>query len=125
MKPHSFRLNLALFSAGLSGLILVVFGMVSWSLIFRAYLDGIDRELRDRGQRELSRSHPPEQWAAIGASFRRAQEADGKPRLSLLLAVRDRQAHDLFKSPDWPPDIAVEAVPPPGPETAFLPPEPT
>ena len=123
MKPPSFRLKMALFSAGLSGLILVVFGMVSWSLIFRAYLDGIDREIRDRGQRELSRSHPPEQWAAIGASFRRAQEADGKPRLSLLLAVRDRRAHNLFKSPDWPPDIAVEAAPLPGPETEFLPSE--
>ena len=51
MKALPSRLKIALLSAGISGLVLVVFGVVMWLLIYQVRLEAVDREIRSLGTR--------------------------------------------------------------------------
>jgi len=53
MKPIPSRLKIALLSAGLSGLVLVVFGAYAWITFYRARIAAVDREIK-----ALSTRHP-------------------------------------------------------------------
>ena len=64
MRPLSFRLKIALLSAGISGLVLVGFGLASGYFLYRQKLQSVDTELRALGSR-----HPG--WLANRANFER------------------------------------------------------
>ena len=46
MKALPSRLKIALLSAGISGLVLVVFGGAMWLLIYQVRIEAVDREIR-------------------------------------------------------------------------------
>lgn len=58
MKRRSFRFRLALISMGLSGLVLLVFGLVAWAALSQSRVSSLDQELSNFGFRFASRSGP-------------------------------------------------------------------
>ena len=58
----SFRNRLALLSALLSGLALLVFCLCTWSLIRAQQLNKLDREIQSHAEREVSRVRDAQGW---------------------------------------------------------------
>ena len=63
-----FRLKIALFSACISGLVLVVFGLTAWLLVSRQKLEGVDTEIRS-----LAARHPG--WIGSHGNYQRLDDA--------------------------------------------------
>ncbi|MEI8042742.1 MAG: ATP-binding protein [Verrucomicrobiota bacterium] len=108
MRPLSFRLKIALLSAGISGLVLVGFGLASGYFLYRQKLQSVDTELRALGSR-----HPG--WLANRANFERfsaslqfvfGEEHEG----TIIFLVKDAKGETLYVSPGWPKTIAAASV---------------
>ena len=61
---QSFRLRLALLSALLTGVVLLLFGTGSWWLIRESKIQRMDTELRAYAEREVNRERSTEEWQA-------------------------------------------------------------
>ena len=128
MKRRSFRIRLALISMALSGLVLLVFGLVAWWALSRAQLRSLDGELKTFGYRFASRSGPnvdgPRQEETLigivgteAAPFR-------------FFAFLDRDGRTIYRTTQWPDrlepnsflagDVALD----PQPEVVMPPPKP-
>lgn len=108
MSALPFRLKIALFSALVSGLVLLGFGAASWLIIYRQKLDSVDAQIRALGAR-----HPG--WLANRSNFDRlsntlefilSEEHQGQ----ILLLVKDAQGNILHRSPTWPVDLNPDQV---------------
>ncbi|HLP75739.1 MAG TPA: hypothetical protein VK327_02395, partial [Candidatus Paceibacterota bacterium] len=104
MKPLPSRLKIALLSAGISGLVLIAFGVTAWLLVSREKLESVDTEIRSLGAR-----HPG--WIANRGNFQRLDTAlefifGAKHEDQIILLVKD--GHDgtvLYTSTGWPADL--------------------
>lgn len=128
MKRRSFRLRLALISVGLSGLVLLVFGLVAWGALSRSQLGSLDKELSTFGFRFASRSGPNvsgERQEELLATMVGAETASHR-----FFAILNRRETPLFKSSHWPDDLNPKDFPPgetlldPQPESILKPPKP-
>jgi len=103
MNPLPFRLKIALFSALISGLVLVTFGMSAWVMIVRQRLESVDTEIRSLGAR-----HPG--WIANRGNYQRLDDAlnfifGEAHEKQVILLVKDTTGAVLHASAGWPEDL--------------------
>jgi len=61
-KSRSFRWRLAIFSALVSGVILIAFGVAAWYFSYKKLLDSVDSRLVEPAERSVRRSHADRDW---------------------------------------------------------------
>lgn len=103
MKPLPFRFKLALFSMGISGLVLLAFGAAAWLLVSRQKLESVDTEIRSLGAR-----HPG--WIASRGNYQRLDDAlefifGEAHQNQIILLVKDTKGEVLHASSGWPEDL--------------------
>lgn len=103
MKPLPFRLKIALFSVGISGLVLFAFGAAAWGFVSRQKLSSVDTEIRSLGTR-----HPG--WIATRGNYQRLDDAlafifGNDHQDEIILLVKDADGSLLHSSPGWPPEL--------------------
>lgn len=102
------RLKIALLSAGISGLVLVAFGLTAWLLINRQKLESVDTEIRSLGAR-----HPG--WIANRGNYQRLDEAlefifGEAHQNQVILLVKDASGTVLYTSSGWPENLEPEKL---------------
>lgn len=128
MKRRSFRFRLALISMGLSGLVLLVFGLVAWWALSQSQVRSLDNELTTFGYRFASRSGP-------NVSGERQEETlvsmvGGEVATHRFFAILNRREVPLFRSSQWPETLDPVEFPSgdspldPQPEVVFPSPKP-
>ena len=109
---RSFRLRLALLSALLTGLVLLLFGAASWWLIRESKTQRLDTELRAFAEREVNRERSAAQWQAetqrLASALGLANPQD------VVLLLQDASGQTLYQSGDWPAAFAPAQLPWPG-----------
>ncbi len=104
-----FRLKIALFSVVISGLVLVLFGLVFLAVSSKFGLDRIDREILTLGESQLHVRHPKEHWQVFGNSLRSIY---GQERWEdIVVQVTDASHQILYVSPHWPDQITTASFP--------------
>lgn len=103
MKPLSARIRVSLLSAGVSGFVLVAFGLAAWLLVSRQKLESVDTEIRSLGAR-----HPG--WIANRGNYQRLDSAlefifGPTHEEQVILLVKDAAGAILYSSPGWPKDL--------------------
>lgn len=104
----SFRLRIALLSAGISGLVLIATGIVAWLWLSQEKMDSIDREIR-----ALAYRHPG--WMNNRSNYERIASAiefifGQDERSHLVLAALDTRGQVRFKSAHWPEEISPSSL---------------
>jgi heavy metal sensor kinase len=103
MKPPSFRLKIALFSAIISGVVLVAFSLAAFLLISKQKIESLDTEIRSIGTRQPG-------WITNRRDFKRLDEALGfifgeDHRDQVILLVKNAaDGNILYTSAGWPSD---------------------
>ncbi|MEI6610499.1 MAG: ATP-binding protein [Deltaproteobacteria bacterium] len=104
-----FRIKIALLSVLISGLVLVGFGLYSFSVMKKVNMDRIDREILTLGQGHLTIGPPRGYWQnfeqSLGFIYR-----EGRPE-NLIVLIKDPGSEVLFKSSQWPVEITEDAFP--------------
>ncbi len=126
MRRRSFRLRLALISMGLSGLVLLVFGLVSWFTLHQARLRSLDRELEHFGFRVVSRAGQNVNVERQEAVMREIFGNDKAPHRFFALLTA---SGDVFhRTANFPPGLDPGAFPggrePLSPQPVVVTPEP-
>ncbi|MGD9417433.1 MAG: sensor histidine kinase [Verrucomicrobiota bacterium JB025] len=109
MKAPSFRLKIALLSAGISGMVLLAFGLAAWLLVSRQKLESLDTSIRSFGS-----SHPG--WISNRRDFKRLDEnlefivGEGFGNQVILQARDASDGSVLYTSPGWPGDLDANAL---------------
>lgn len=103
MRTLSFRLKIALYSAAISGLVLVAFGWTAWWLVRQQKLESLDTEIRALGAR-----HPG--WIGSRGNYQRLDDAlkfiFGEPHENqIILLVKDTDGTIQHTSSGWPADL--------------------
>ncbi len=107
---RSFRLKISLLSVGISGCVLLAFGLSFVAMIERAGRERIDRELHALADEQLRRPGPPERWALFADSLQAVHEAGAEKQF--VVRVSDRHGDLIFVSPLWPQDVPHGELPP-------------
>ncbi len=106
---NSFRLRLALLSAMLAGLTLMMFGLGSWWLIRNIKIDRIDSEVRTYAEREVNRVREIPDWQRTEA--RLDSNLGVRDSRDLLLLVQDAGGRTLYQSSLWPAGLDIGKLP--------------
>ncbi len=106
MKALPSRLKIALLSAGISGLVLVVFGVVMWLLIYQVRLEAVDREIRSLGTRHPGLFAGRGNYERLAGSLESTFGDDYTNHIILL--IKDAARRTIFCSPYWPKEIAPD-----------------
>lgn len=96
---RAFRRRLGLASALMGGLVLAGFAAISWQQMHTAELRGVDLELLNQAERELSRRWPVEHWIRHEPNLGRAFGLDDVRKTLLLVQVDGREE---YRSVHWP-----------------------
>ena len=110
MKRRSFRFRLALISMGLSGLVLLVFGLVAWGSLSRSQLRSLDQELTTFGYRVASRSGPNVSGERQEETLVGMVGAEVAPHR--FFAILNQREKTLFRSSWWPDSLDPVEYPP-------------
>lgn len=104
----SFRNRLALLSALLSGLALLVFCLCTWSLIRAQQLNKLDREIQSHAEREVSRVRDAQGWQRTLQDMANSLDL-GEPAAmqQIYLLVQDDKGQSLFVSANWPASLTA------------------
>lgn len=115
---NSFRARLALFSVGVSGLVLLVFAASVWQFSQRLGLRQLDRQMAESLGPILAVPHPPEHWVwiASGVNMRFAGEGGG----GCLMLVKEVGGTILLRSENWPEELVPGSFPDPNPDSPQL-----
>ncbi|MEI7899098.1 MAG: ATP-binding protein [bacterium] len=105
---RSFKLKMALFSAGTSGVILVAFALLFMAMIRRVGLERIDRHLHAVAEAQLHRPEPSEHWARFDTSLA-AMYGEERTK-QFLVKVLDRDGHPVYTSPRWPAALSAATL---------------
>lgn len=108
MKPLPSRLKIALLSSGISGLVLVAFGVVTWLLIYDLRIEAVDREIRTLGSRHPGWFTGRGSYERLASSLEFTFGADYSNHIILL--IKDAEGRSSYRSPHWPADIAPEKL---------------
>ncbi len=104
-----FRVKIALLSVLLSGLVLVGFGLYSFSVMNKVNMDRIDREILTLGQGHLAVGPPRGYWQNFEESLRFIYR-EGRSE-NLIVQIKDPGNEVLFQSSNWPAEITADAFP--------------
>lgn len=110
MNLNSFRLKLALLAGSITGLLLVGSGFVLWRVSYRFNRDQLDREIRHLGQGNLDRVLGTDHWKRLDEALRFIA---GEPAVAHFLLWVQNYDRTIYRSPDWPADLAPPALPAP------------
>ena len=108
MKPLPSRLKIALLSAGISGLVLVAFGVVMWMLIYDLRIEAVDREIRTLGSRHPGLFAGRGNYDRLASSLEFTFGEDFTNRVILLM--RDSAGRAFYRSPHWPKALDPEKL---------------
>lgn len=108
MKPLPSRLKIALLSAGISGLVLIVFGTFTWLLVYRMRIASVDREIRSLATRHPGLFAGRGNYARLASSLEFTFGTDYTNRV--LLALQDPEGRTLYGSPHWPKGLPLETL---------------
>jgi len=97
---RSFKLKMALFSLGTSGVILFAFATLFMSVIRRAGLERVDRHLQALVEGQLRHPTPAEHWARFDDSLRSLYGESSRRRF--LVCAIGADGTPVYASPDWP-----------------------
>lgn len=106
---RTFRTRLALLSALLSGLVLLAFGLSTWSLIRAQQIAEFTNKIVDHAEREVNRQRDPQGWQrtmqdmANTLGIRHPEEMR-----DISLLVQDDQGQTLFQSNNWPNELTSD-----------------
>ncbi|MCZ7637149.1 MAG: hypothetical protein M5U12_14585 [Verrucomicrobia bacterium] len=103
MRPLPFRLRLAALSALISGVVLVVFGVLAWHFICRERLAALDRELRSLAYRHPGWLGERGGFERLGAVVESVFGADRREQV--LVRVASVDGTQRYRSPHWPEDL--------------------
>ena len=106
MKPLSSRLKIALLSAVISGLLLVVSGAFLWFRVCDLRVAAVDREIRSLASRHPGLWAGRANYERLAASLEFAFGADYTNHVIVLL--KDGRGSTGYASPHWPKDLAPE-----------------
>ena len=106
MKPLPSRLKIALLSAGISGVVLIAFGLVIWVLIYDMRIEAVDREIRTLGSRYPGLFAGRGNYERLASSLEFTFGADFTNHI--VLRIQDSAGRILFKSPNWPEAMDLE-----------------
>jgi len=105
MKPLPSRLKIALLSSGISGAVLVAFGVVTWLLIYDMRLEAVDREIRTLGSRHPGWFTGRGNYERLASSLEFTFGEDYTNRIVLL--IKDADGRVSYRSPHWPVEMAA------------------
>lgn len=100
LSAPSFRLKIALLSAGLSATVLLTFGVFFLAIIHRLGMARIDREILALGESQLKARPDRDAGRDLEDSLRFLYGPESPQRL--VLRVRGAFGDTLYQSPDWP-----------------------
>jgi heavy metal sensor kinase len=106
MKALPSRLKIALLSAGISGLVLVVFGVVMWLLIYQTRIAAVDREIRSFGSRHPGLFAGRGNYERLAGSLESTFGDDYTNHIILL--IKDAAGRTSYRSPNWPKEIVPD-----------------
>lgn len=106
MKPIPSRLKIALLSAGISGVVLVAFGVVTWLLIYDMRIKAVDREIRTLGSRHPGWFTGRGSYERLASSLEFTFGADYTNQIILL--IQDAEGRASYRSPYWPAEITPD-----------------
>ena len=137
MRRLSFHTRIAVISALVSTAVLVLFGLLAWSLVYRQLQTVPDVRLRHFGERWATRLRADSAWDAVRRAFNH-ERRPGRPAIPLVTVLNNAEWNVLFQTTGWPENLTPPApdeiqpstrvaTPPGGVETppAFAPPERT
>lgn len=107
MNPSSFRLKIALWSGGLTGLLLIASGIALWQVSYRFNLNLLDREIRNLGQANLDRVMGGDHWQRLDEALKFIGGEQASMRYALSVKNYDRV---VYRSPTWPKSVAPDAL---------------
>ena len=95
MRTRSFRFRLAIFSALISGVILLAFGVAAWVFVYNNLLASVDVRLRGPVDRMVRRVHVERDWNR----FREGMRFFGREfdQSSVLMVMSNADATNLFE----------------------------
>lgn len=108
MNPLPSRLKIALLSAGISGVVLVVFGAMMWALLYGIRIEAVDREIRTLGSRHPGLFAGRGNYERLNNSLAFTFGEDYTNHVILLL--QDAAGHTLYQSPNWPAALTLEKL---------------
>jgi two-component system heavy metal sensor histidine kinase CusS len=108
VKPLSSRLKIALLSAGISGVVLLGFGVATWGLIRHQRLEALDREIRTLAARHPGLFGGRGQLERLQSAFQLTFGEDYTNHVIFLL--QDSSGRTVFRSPHWPEAAATLAL---------------
>jgi len=108
---RSFKLKMALFSLGTSGVILLAFATLFMSAIRRSGLDRVDHHLQSLLEGQLRRPAPEGRWSRLDESLSSIYGENSQRRF--ILRVLGADGSTLYTSPEWPASLDVSALVPP------------
>ncbi len=108
MKPLPSRLKTALLSAGISGAVLLSFGLATWLLIYEARIAALDREIRSLGSRHPGLFTGRGNLERLPSMLEFTFGEDYTNRVIVRLA--DAAGRMIYHSTHWPSNITAEAL---------------
>ena len=108
MKTNSFRLEIALLSAFVSGGLLLLAGVALWHWTYRIELARIDREIRSLGTPHLERVVGGDHWVRFESALRFVAGTEAAPTYILFVEIEGSVIH---QSEHWPKEISPKEFP--------------
>ena len=109
MKPSPLRLRLALLSALLSGVVMMMFGAAAWWTVSRQKSDALDARIRALGTRQPGWMFQDRDFQRMEENFEFVVTTTGETAPYFLLAA-DAAGKVLHRSPDWPEGVAIDGL---------------
>ncbi|MEN9841250.1 MAG: hypothetical protein RL376_1050 [Verrucomicrobiota bacterium] len=119
-KQRSFRVRLALLVGATVGGLTLLFAVLLWEVTVRGHRERIDRELADTALSSLLREHGPNHFRRFAESLA-LTTGDGPAEFVLL--VRDEKGGLVYRSENWPAELAGDGILPSAGELGRRPPE--
>ncbi len=106
MNPLPSRFKIAMLSAGISGVVLVAFGVMMWLLIYENHLRAADREIRTVASRHPGLFAGRGNYARLAGALEFTFGADYTNHI--ILQLRDPAGRAFYTSPHWPAELNLE-----------------
>jgi two-component system heavy metal sensor histidine kinase CusS len=118
LRSRSLRARLVISTVCSSGVVLVLFALVTWHTVRTVSLDRVDAEIANHIRPQLSRPDDPGRWegfdAALSTLYTQRQSQ------AHILLVKDGSDRVLWRSAQWPSAIPATIFPPPRPDDPRL-----
>lgn len=106
---RSFRLKIGLLSMGLSGMLLLGFGLLATAALNRVGIARIDRELRALADAQVRKTQPGGHWRRFDDSLRSIYGEDASKQFAVKVTRPNGEI--LYATAGWPPKLPLHALP--------------